>query len=378
MTGKISKATIFDNSKLRYGIEKVYELTGCDLIMNGGVFDFGTLKPGCKLKINGKVIVNDEFKVWGLGWDDSNISLMHSDNMGKVKNYISFVTIILNGVKEYPYGAQAQMAPSRRAAIGLTIDGSVLPYCGTTLQTIDELTAYMLSQGCVNAIMLDGGGSVQRKSNKPNETVVSSDKPARVVANYICFWFEGENRIIDAGLKFGTLVPRASTEYLMYHHAAGDASVTAVHNYHTAHFGWPGIAYHYYVRKNGQIFYGRPENAKGSHCSAGKPANNSNAIAVCLEGNFEVEQMPPAQIESGAWLSKYIASKYPGIIPTVHNKNSATVCPGKNFPFAAISAGIKADYIVDIKAKRLTLGTAAQASERVASLRALDCDAEII
>ena len=377
-TGKIKKVKIFDNSQYRYSIEKVKEVTGCDFVMTGTVFDFGTLKHGCKVKADGKILATNEYNYWGFGWDTNNVSMMHSKDIDKVQNYIVFAAIVLNGQKEYPYGTDAQKAPTRRAAWGFKMDGTHVCYCGTTAQTREELQDYMLSQGCIQALMLDGGGSVQCESNNPNERVVSTDKPARTLSNLLCFWFEGENRIIDGGLSFGVLTPRPKTEYLMFHHAAGDATAQAVHNYHKS-LGWPGIAYHYYVRKNGQIFYGRPEYAVGNHCSAGVPANNSNSIAICFEGNFEIDKMSPEQLEAGQWLTKNIMARYPGIKLTKHNSNSATLCPGKNYPLNEMrDAVIGKTYIVDIAAKQLKFPDQLQATERASQLMKLGCDVTIL
>ncbi|WP_415328514.1 N-acetylmuramoyl-L-alanine amidase [Clostridium perfringens] len=44
--------------------------------------------------------------------------------------------------------------------------------------------------------------------------------------------------------------------------------------------GRSGIGYHYFIRKVGCVWNGRPENAKGAH-TIGK---NSLSIGICLEG----------------------------------------------------------------------------------------------
>ena len=60
------------------------------------------------------------------------------------------------------------------------------------------------------------------------------------------------------------LTPRRTTTLLVLHHEAGSGSTAQqIHNYHRYTNGWAGIAYHYYVRKDGSIYRGRPENMIG-------------------------------------------------------------------------------------------------------------------
>lgn len=135
-------------------------------------------------------------------------------------------------------------------------------------------------------------------------------------------------RINSAGLSF-TASParRASTSELILHHAAGNGSVEAVHRVHLAR-GWIGIGYHYYVRKDGSIWRGRPEDSIGAHTIG----HNFVSIGVCFEGNFETETMGAVQLEAGLWLIGDILSRYPGLAVSGHRDNDNTVCPGKNFP----------------------------------------------
>ena len=56
------------------------------------------------------------------------------------------------------------------------------------------------------------------------------------------------------------LSPRGLTTHLILHHAAAlTATAEGIHSYHLS-LGWAGIAYHYFVAKNGDIYRGRPEN----------------------------------------------------------------------------------------------------------------------
>ena len=134
--------------------------------------------------------------------------------------------------------------------------------------------------------------------------------------------------VIDLGLKWAhALTQRVVTDAVVLHHAAADGSVEAVHSAHLAR-GWAGIAYHYYVRKDGSVYRGRPEWAVGGHTSG----ENWHTLGVCFEGNFEREEMGEAQLEAGRGLIADILGRWGGLAVVPHSYYSQTACPGKNFP----------------------------------------------
>lgn len=129
-----------------------------------------------------------------------------------------------------------------------------------------------------------------------------------------------------------TLTPRSVTTHLILHHAgASGATAQAIHEYHLSK-GWAGIAYHYYVRKSGEIVRGRPENTRGGHTTDW----NYCSIGICFEGNFEAETMPDVQVKAGQKLVADVVSRYPSIVIGRHCQFGQTVCPGKNFRFDEI------------------------------------------
>ncbi len=125
-----------------------------------------------------------------------------------------------------------------------------------------------------------------------------------------------------------SLTPRNVTTHLIIHHSAGHGTPEGIHSYHKS-LGWAGIAYHYYVRQDGTIYRGRPENMRGGHTTNW----NYCSIGVCFEGNFENETMSKAQLEAGRELIADIRNRYPGITVGKHKQYQNTACPGKNFPF---------------------------------------------
>lgn len=129
------------------------------------------------------------------------------------------------------------------------------------------------------------------------------------------------------------LQKRSCTKYLIFHHAAGNGTVEAVHKGHLAR-GWCGIAYNYYIRKDGTIYIGRPEDTVGGHTTN----YNYYSIGICFEGNFEKDVMSDAQKQAGIELVRDIRTRYPDIELQPHNHFAATACPGSHFPFDEITS----------------------------------------
>ena len=141
-------------------------------------------------------------------------------------------------------------------------------------------------------------------------------------------------KITETSLQFkGALTPRRSTGIFVVHHMAGNANGTVIdiHGMHRAR-GWSGCGYHYFIRTNGMIERGRPENMLGAHAI---PAN-SNGIGICLAGDFTKHDPSEAQLTSLVWLIKDLWKRYPGIKVVGHGDIDATQCPGNRFTWARI------------------------------------------
>ncbi|MDO5478121.1 MAG: peptidoglycan recognition family protein [Clostridia bacterium] len=118
----------------------------------------------------------------------------------------------------------------------------------------------------------------------------------------------------------------------MIHHRAGDGDVLSIHNAHLKN-GWSGIGYHFYVRKDGSIYRGRPIEKIGAHAEG----NNLDSVGICFEGNFEKEDMQKTQVDAGKMLVAHIQECYGRKLDLLmHKELSATLCPGKKFPFDKI------------------------------------------
>lgn len=142
----------------------------------------------------------------------------------------------------------------------------------------------------------------------------------------------------------GSLSKRKSTKRIILHHAES-SSCTAddIHQWHLDR-GWSGIGYHFFVKKDGSIYRGRPEDVVGAHASGA----NSDSIGICAEGRYMTETMPNAQKQSIVELCSFLINKY-GISNILRHKDvGSTDCPGNNYPFDEIVALSKGTSVPDV------------------------------
>lgn len=157
--------------------------------------------------------------------------------------------------------------------------------------------------------------------------------------------------INNANLKFkGPFEIRIKTEMIIIHHSGVNVlqSVETIHEYYLNRDNgtYNGIGYHYYVRKDGTVWQGRPENTVGAHCYA----HNANSIGICFEGDYENNEiMPTAQYRSGVSLLKDILSRYKSLVLKKHNDFNATDCPGVHFPFVKMVDDVAKKVVAPVK-----------------------------
>lgn len=133
----------------------------------------------------------------------------------------------------------------------------------------------------------------------------------------------------------GGLSSRPATKYIILHHRGGDGDAVSIHKQHLRN-GWSGIGYHFYVRKDGTIYTGRPVSRIGAHCDG----YNSFSVGICFEGNYEKERtMPDAQKKAGQELISYLKELFPYAEVKGHKSFVSTACPGKYFPLDEIKEG---------------------------------------
>lgn len=105
------------------------------------------------------------------------------------------------------------------------------------------------------------------------------------------------------------------------------------------------IGYHYLIRADGCVEKGRPDFARGAHCTA--QSMNFQSIGVALTGNFDSKDNPsgkkghiaptPGQIEALKKLVFYLMEIYQipeeNVIGHKQVRNASTSCPGDRFEF---------------------------------------------
>ena len=156
--------------------------------------------------------------------------------------------------------------------------------------------------------------------------------------------------IIDVNYNWnGSLTYGNVPNKIVLHNAdATGCTSKDIHQWHLNN-GWTGIGYHFYVRKDGNIYRGRPENAIGSHCKG----SNTGSIGICFEGRYMTEtSMPNEQYQAGIELIKYLFNKYGNMPIYGHKELFSTDCPGKYFPlndFKQLKEINKGEWIQDNK-----------------------------
>lgn len=133
----------------------------------------------------------------------------------------------------------------------------------------------------------------------------------------------------------GGFTSRSKTDYIVLHHAeAVKCTAQDIHSWHRAN-GWTGIGYHFFVRKDGTIYRGRPINVVGAHVQG----MNSCSIGICAEGDYHTKEktMPQAQKKSIIELCQYLKKKYyPNAKIVGHREIGDSNCPGRYYPLDEI------------------------------------------
>lgn len=195
VTFKCSKAAVFYNTG-RLSPAKIKARTGCTHVINGYLFDNDPssatyLEPCSWLVIDGKVVSRDQYNDWGFACGPTGAPVMSTD---RSKSFLGGVPILKDGKK-----LQRNLTPdvarrAERSAVGWTSDGRVLLWCDKEKLTRDELQVKLQALGAVDALMLDGGGSVQ--GDFPGWALTSR----RVVATLLLFWAEEEKKTPEEGI----------------------------------------------------------------------------------------------------------------------------------------------------------------------------------
>lgn len=134
-------------------------------------------------------------------------------------------------------------------------------------------------------------------------------------------------KLIKSNLQFNMsklqkLIPN-KVLLVVLHHRAGNGNIESIHTQHLKN-GWAGIGYHFYIRKDGTVYEGRPITYVGSHCKG----NNSCSIGVCLEGDFRKEVPTIEQLRAVKDVYALVKKTYKNIYKMVNHRDLLkTSCP---------------------------------------------------
>lgn len=175
----------------RHTAAQVRTMTGADVVINGGLYDMGTMRPNCHLRVKGVDYASDPYNyIYGYGWPHGSAALkpVESRNKATVDNYICCSWMVTGGKAVKMVYAPDTGGRRGNTGIGVMPDGSIVAdvHAEADPVTPEELQDEMAALGVCDAMRLDGGGSSQMASSSGNVTSV------RKVHNYICIWGDVE------------------------------------------------------------------------------------------------------------------------------------------------------------------------------------------
>lgn len=128
-----------------------------------------------------------------------------------------------------------------------------------------------------------------------------------------------------------------SPKSIIIHHTAVDNLTPENINLDHKKRGYGGIGYHFYIRKDGTVYRGREEELEGAHTIG----RNHDSIGICIEGNFENEELNEIQENSLVMLITEMIIKYNIKDIIGHRDEYQTLCPGKNLSIESIREKVK-------------------------------------
>jgi len=118
--------------------------------------------------------------------------------------------------------------------------------------------------------------------------------------------------------------------YIVIHTAAakGNHPISDIRAWHLAR-GFNDVGYHYYIRHNGDLEVGRPEEVVGAHCI--HRGLNKKSIGICFEGHGDYEQWTYEQLITFLQLARDLMIRYPITPDRIighREAGSPKTCPG--------------------------------------------------
>jgi len=152
-------------------------------------------------------------------------------------------------------------------------------------------------------------------------------------------------------------------EHITIHHSDSSLSVTGPAQFRSwqawhFHLGWPDIAYHFIIGRDGNVYEGRPYTAVGDTATEYDPTGH---LLIVVEGNFDEVEPTTEQVEALAQMVAWGSVQFDVDVGTVmgHRDLAATSCPGDNL-YALIQDGsiaARADDIISEGGVTLDIGS---------------------
>lgn len=123
---------------------------------------------------------------------------------------------------------------------------------------------------------------------------------------------------------------------LVVHHVGSDMSIAAAARYHVRDRGWPGLGYHFWVDKDGQVSWANDlGDTTYSQGGGGSPVPftfpNLDFVSVVLAGDLSLTPATTAQRTAVRWLWAELRLRL-GLHESMvlgHQEFKNTICPGK-------------------------------------------------
>ena len=154
--------------------------------------------------------------------------------------------------------------------------------------------------------------------------------------------YENEIGILEVNYDINNEVEvKNSPNSVIIHHTAVDNLPPESINEDHKRRGYGGIGYHFYIRKDGKVYRGREEKLEGAHTIG----RNYDSIGICVEGNFEDEELNETQEKSLVMLIVDMIIKYNISDIIGHKDEYQTLCPGRNISMEDIKQKVKDELI---------------------------------
>jgi len=150
----------------------------------------------------------------------------------------------------------------------------------------------------------------------------------------------------------GSFTPH-EIDHITIHHAwsenggSGPAVFRSWQNYHLS-LGWPDLAYHFIVGRDGKVYEGRPYTAVGDTATSYDPTGH---FLIVVEGNFNDDEPSAEQLEMLARMIAWASAQFDVPVDEIagHRDYAGTTCPGANL-YAKIVDGSLAARAAEILA----------------------------